>query len=350
MSERRTLVLDNSRRDAWVEWLISHGEVVAPRRATGGDVHYDVAGSSADVLWDFDNSLLPPKQFLLPQVDRLMRIERRDGHVSLAACEDAAPRILLNLRSCDASGLAFLTRVHGMDLVDAAVLRRRARLAVIALACTRPFAQCFCVCTDSGPFLAGDFDLQLVDLGARLLVEVGSSRGEELLGGDRFPFLPASEAELALRAELERKARDSFGEPTCHFASAMRRVSTGRVEDGLWAEMGDWCVECGGCNFACPTCYCFSVKDRACDGGWERCRTWDSCQYAAFTLEASGHNPRPRKADRMKRRFFHKVSAQYAQRDGQVGCVGCGRCIRVCMGTTDMPAVVTAIRRGAWHG
>jgi sulfhydrogenase subunit beta (sulfur reductase) len=139
--------------------------------------------------------------------------------------------------------------------------------------------------------------------------------------------------------------------------------------------MAPWCLECGGCNLACPTCFCFSVKDRALpgprtpgpsDGGageregspgggeeessWVRCRIWDSCQYEAFTLEASGHNPRARKTERMKRRFYHKVSAQYYQRDGVLGCVGCGRCVKVCMGTTDMPAVVEAIRKGVWKG
>jgi ferredoxin len=129
----------------------------------------------------------------------------------------------------------------------------------------------------------------------------------------------------------------------------MRRISTSRVADALWDKMSDWCLECGGCNLICPTCYCFSVKDRGGDGAWTRCRMWDSCQYAAFTLEASGHNPRPDRKARMKRRFFHKVSAQYYQRDDQVGCVGCGRCIQVCLGTTDMPAVVGAIRKGKWH-
>jgi ferredoxin len=52
----------------------------------------------------------------------------------------------------------------------------------------------------------------------------------------------------------------------------------------------------------------------------------------------------------VQRRFFHKVSAQYYQRDGDLGCVGCGRCIKACLGTTDMPAVVAAIRKGEWHG
>jgi len=63
-----------------------------------------------------------------------------------------------------------------------------------------------------------------------------------------------------------------------------------------------------------------------------------------------GHNPRSHRKDRVKRRFYHKVSAQYYVRDKSVGCVGCGRCVTVCLGTTDMPAVVAAIRKGVWHG
>ena len=60
-------------------------------------------------------------------------------------------------------------------------------------------------------------------------------------------------------------------------------------------------------------------RTRRRDGHWVRCRTWDSCQFRAFTLEASGHNPREAHRERVKRRFFHKVSAQYFRRDGAVG-------------------------------
>jgi ferredoxin len=193
------------------------------------------------------------------------------------------------------------------------------------------------------------YDVQLTDLGDKYLVEIGSEKGKAAVSHAPSLFCTATDSEVSQRKTLELAARSGFGPETCHFASAMRRISTGRVQDGLWGKMSDWCLECGGCNLICPTCYCFSVKDRARDGMWIRCRIWDSCQYAAFTLEASGHNPREQRKDRLKRRFFHKASAQYYMRDGMVGCVGCGRCIKVCLGTTDMPAVVGAIRKGKWH-
>jgi len=333
----------------WLEKLLESGEVIAPVRRPGGDILFSTIHSPEEVVWDFQNPLHPPKQFVLPQTDPIVNIKRNGQRHEVEPIYDDARRFLFNVRSCDVKGMAFLTRIHAMEPADASYLRRSNNLTLISLACTTPCPLGFCICTDSGPFLSDSYDVQLTDLGESYLVEIGSEKGEAAASEVHGLFRKATEDEVSQRKRLEAAARNHFGQETCHFASAMRRISTGRVQDALWDRMSDWCLECGGCNLVCPTCYCFSVKDLGRDGGWVRCRFWDSCQYAAFTLEASGHNPRQQRKERMKRRFFHKVSAQYCQRDGTVGCVGCGRCIKVCLGTTHMPAVVTAIRKGKWH-
>jgi sulfhydrogenase subunit beta (sulfur reductase) len=335
---------------AWLAILMRRAEVIAPVAAHGGDVAFAPISSPEQVLFEFSNPLHPPKQFLLPQTDPLLVIRQGSDGVEIEAVHDWRPRVIFNIRSCDTAGLAFLRRVHAADLPDVSYLARAENVTLVSLACTVPCELGFCTCCDAGPFLKEGYDLQLTDLGERVLAEPGTEKGFALLVEAADLFRPACVEEIRRRLDLEEQAKKGFGEQTCHFASAMRRVSTRRVAEELWGAMSDWCLECGGCNFACPTCYCFSVKDMKQDGSWVRCRTWDSCQYQAFTLEASGHNPRERHADRIKRRFFHKVSAQYYVRDGTVGCVGCGRCIRVCLGTTDMPAVVTAIREGTWDG
>ena len=333
----------------WIEKLLESAEVIAPVRGPCGDVVFSTVRSPSQVLWSFENPLHPPKQFVLPQTDPLVEIKHTDGRHEVWPVYDDARRVLFNLRSCDAKGIAFLTRMHEAEPADDSYLRRAHNLTIISLACTTPCPLGFCVCSDSGPFLRGDYDVQLTDLGEGYLAEVNTEKGEAAVSGAPDLFRHASDAEVSQREKLEAEARKHFGKETCHFASAMRRISTGRVPEALWEQMGDWCLECGGCNLICPTCYCFSVKDLACNGGWARCRLWDSCQYAAFTLEASGHNPRENRGQRMKRRFFHKVSAQYYLRDGMVGCVGCGRCVKVCLGATHMPAVVAAVRKGKWH-
>jgi len=333
----------------WLEKLLETGEVIAPGAGHCGDVIFSTISSPAQVLWDFENPLHPPKQFVLPQTDPIVAIKRNGQGHEVEPIYDDTRRFLFNVRSCDVKGIAFLTRMHEMEPADASYLRRANSLTVISLTCSAPCPLGFCVCSDSGPFLSGGYDIQLTDLGENYLVEVGTEKGEAAVSNAANLFRTATEGEVSLRKRLETAARNRFGQETCHFASAMRRISTGRVEDALWEKISDWCLECGGCSLICPTCYCFSVKDRVRDGDWIRCRTWDSCQYAAFTLEASGHNPREHRKERMKRRFFHKVSAQYCVRDGTVGCVGCGRCIKVCLGTAHMPAVVGAIRKGKWH-
>ena len=342
-------IIEKEAVSGWLESLLSLGEVIAPTRTPAGDVLFSTIRSAGEVIWDLPNPLHPPKEFVLPQTDPIVRIQRNGQHHRVEAIHDDRRRYLLNARSCDVKGIAFLTRMHEMEPADASYLRRANNLTIISLACTTPCPLGFCICTDSGPFLSNSYDAQLTDLGKSYLVEVGSAKGQAAIGEGQELFRNATEAEMLQRSELEEKAKRCFGDETCHFASAMRRISTGRVNSTLWEKMSDWCLECGGCNIVCPTCYCFSVKDLGRNGTWTRCRLRDSCQYAAFTLEASGHNPRAQRKDRMKRRFFHKVSAQYYTRDGAVGCVGCGRCVQVCLGTTHMPAVVAAIRKGNWH-
>jgi len=343
------LAIEKKAVSGWLERLLKLGEVIAPTRTPTGDVLFSNIRSGSDVAWNLPNPLHPPKEFVLPQTDPLVQIKRNGQHHEVEAIHDGRRRFLVNARSCDVKGIAFLTRMHEMEPADASYLRRSNNLTIISLACATPCPSGFCICTDSGPFLSDSYDVQLTDLDKSYLIEVGSAKGEAAVAEAQGLFRKASEDEVSQRKRLEETAKHHFGNETCHFASAMRRISTGRVPDILWEKMSDWCLECGGCNVICPTCYCFSVKDLGRDGVWVRCRLRDSCQYAAFTLEASGHNPRPEKKDRMKRRFFHKVSAQYYTRDGAVGCVGCGRCVQVCLGATHMPAVVAAIRKGSWH-
>ncbi|MFH1766330.1 MAG: 4Fe-4S dicluster domain-containing protein [Gemmatimonadota bacterium] len=370
MASEPAFLIMKERLDAWVGRIQEGAEVIAPAAGPGGDELFQTIAHPEEILWEFVNPLDPPKRFLLPQTEPLASIRKKNGAFHIEALHDERPRVLLNLRSCDLKGLLFLRQIHAADLPDESFLRRAESFTLVNLTCSVPCPSGFCVCCGAGPFLEEGFDLQLTDLGGALLAEVGSSKGRHLLELGDGLFRPATEEEVRRRRQLEETALRSFGQETCHFGSAMRRISTRRVEEALWESMAPWCLECGGCNLACPTFYCFSVKDMPeegrnggdpgeqapCDGdggqtpAWTRCRIWDSCQYTAFTLEASGHNPREAKKERMKRRFYHKVSAQYYQKDGALGCVGCGRCIQVCMGTTDMPSVVAAIRTGTWEG
>ena len=92
---------------------------------------------------------------------------------------------------------------------------------------------------------------------------------------------------------------------------------------------------------ACPTCHCFDIVDEP-EGvtrGTRR-RNWDTCQTARFTVHASGHNPRPTKAHRLKNRVGHKFSYYPTLHDGLIACCGCGRCVKSCPVSVDIREIV----------
>ena len=114
-----------------------------------------------------------------------------------------------------------------------------------------------------------------------------------------------------------------------------------RFSDGpYWRDRVSKCISCGICTYVCPTCYCFTIADEIEDLQGERLRAWDSCMFYQYTLEASGHNPRPSKFERYRNRIGHKFSYFPDQYNGMISCCGCGRCIRSCPVSIDIRRIV----------
>ncbi len=348
MSEPAAYVIAQSSLSAWVRQLLEQGQVIAPRAVSGGDVAYDAIDEPQQVAWDYVTTINPLKRFLFPQTDELLRWRReaRKGF-RLEPTLDETERIFLAVRPCDVAGALFLDRVFRRDPEDVYYMTRRQHSALIALTCREPAENCFCVCADAGPFLKNGYDLQLTNLSDDYLVEVGTEKGRSLVAQAENLFAPAPNELIRVRRDLEKEVETRFAEHKAYFAAALRKVTFDRVSDELWDAMAERCLECGGCSFVCPTCTCFLVADWPEADGGRRERLWDSCLYSCYTLEASGHNPRAARRDRVKARFFHKLSYQFARELETHGCVGCGRCITTCLGSNDMPTVTGRIRRGA---
>jgi heterodisulfide reductase subunit C len=186
----------------------------------------------------------------------------------------------------------------------------------------------------------------LTDFGDEFLVDIGTEKGADILNDGNISSKEATDEDEALRTELMQKCDEQMI-PTAYLAKAAIQITNNRVKDELWEEMGAECFSCGGCTHVCPCCTCFDVKDYSNGKEGIRSRCWDSCQYSGYTVEASGHNPRAKAKERVKRRFYHKLGYPYIKLDGHPGCVGCGRCITVCeaFGLLDISAVVKRLRR-----
>ena len=328
--------------------LRKNWKIIGPTEGPDGEVIFREIDSSDEITFNYVNELDPIKRFLAPPTEELFKF-RTNGQPKLELPEDPPKQVLFGIRSCDVKGIQHWDQFYSGKFVDDVYFARRNNTVLISLACNEPLETCFCICTDTGPWLkeGGGYDVQLTDLGERFLVEIGTEKGLQVLEEAGFQAEAASAEELARRDELMHLCDTKF-ETTAFMAKGIVQMTNGRVRDSLWEEMGHECFSCGACTHLCPMCTCFDVEDvmegEDC-GRRERC--WDSCQYAGYSREASGHNPRAATGSRIQRRFYHKLSFAYIKQDGHHGCVGCGRCIIACeaIGLLDLPAVLKRLRR-----
>jgi sulfhydrogenase subunit beta (sulfur reductase) len=113
-------------------------------------------------------------------------------------------------------------------------------------------------------------------------------------------------------------------------------------DDPFWDMVSERCLGCAICTYLCPTCHCFDITDEVISQSGERVRTWDSCAFPSFTLEASGVNPRPSNKERYRQRIMHKFD-YFVANHGMAACVGCGRCIKECPVNLDIRVVLNNI-------
>ncbi|KKL62819.1 hypothetical protein LCGC14_2181390 [marine sediment metagenome] len=114
-------------------------------------------------------------------------------------------------------------------------------------------------------------------------------------------------------------------------------------DSSLWDRVHQRCLGCGIRTYLCSTCHCFALLDEKNNSGVQRVRSWDSCMFPEFTVEASGHNPRISNRERMRQRVMHKFN-YFVKRFGQTACVGCGRCIQNCPVNIDIREIIEEIK------
>jgi ferredoxin len=338
-----------------VDLLRARGyEVIAPFCGHGRDSCFDTVtdANREQVQVHLPNPYYPPKRFVFPHIERLMTVHGQNGALKIEPAYDQTRRAIFGIRSCDVAGLWHLDRFYlGRDFRDVYYEKRRKSLFLANVVCTDPARDisedCFCLCADTGPAARDHFDLQLMDLGGgEFMAVAGTPAGEELFSEPIFRRGTAAHRERR-RAILDG-VRKQFRTPTSWFSATVRYVSQGAILDKTWEEIGNRCLECGGCTYVCPACTCFTVSDRQVGPEEvERVRMWDSCALSGFTRMAGGHNPRRAVHDRRNRRFFRKLAQYFIQRELSMACVGCGRCAAVCHGDIGMPSVVEMIRRAA---
>jgi ferredoxin len=282
-------------------------------------------GADQEVLYLETNTRYPPKSLFLPQSEEMFYVQDVDF---VPAHTEAPTRTILGIRPCDARALQLLDGVFASpENQDPYWVQRREQTTLVVLGCTSPCETCFCTTVGSGPFDARGADAVLIESGNGYLVDVRSEKGEALFDDLADASQGQVQASRQVKADALSRMERAFE------TEGVQDKLYGLFESDFWFEIQQACLGCGVCTFLCPTCHCFDIVDEIQKS--ERVRNWDSCMFRIYSQEASGHNPRPTNVERTRQRIMHKY-AYFLENYGEIGCTGCGRCVRNCPAAIDI--------------
>ena len=307
---------------------------------------FDELFDGDELCLEYDVSVLPPSKYLIPAKEPLLELSLTP-EIKTRGVTNPRPCIMLGIHPYDLNSIKLLDAVFSGELVDTNYQARRKATIIIGVDCLNPWKYSFAASIGTNT-PADIFDLWLTDLGDDYLVEVGTNRGDILLKR-YFKWKAANEPQVRQRDQLREKSLECYQLSLEASSHEIPHILDINWENPMWDELGQKCFSCGSCTMVCPTCVCFDVRDEIeiNQARGERYRQWDSCMFDGFVKVASGENFRPTGMARLKHRLYRK-GKYMLERWGELGCVGCGRCINACL--VDIASPVYAYNRLAREG
>jgi ferredoxin len=286
------------------------------------------------------------KSHFLPARRRLWRATQDNGtFVIQAEAPVSKPVALLGVRSCERKAIAIQDNVlTGGFFKDPFYQSQRESVFFVVVQCRESASTCFCASMDSGPRATSGFDLALTECIEEsdhyFLVEVGSDRGQAVL--EKLPVIEATPEE---RDDALAHSRELAGSMSRHVdVTDLPALLDEAFDDPHWQDVAERCMSCANCTMVCPTCFCTQVEDTTDLSGEhaERWRTWDSCFHLEHSYTVGGV-VRGSTMSRYRQWLTHKLGT-WVEQFGEMGCVGCGRCVTWCPVGIDLTKEVEAIR------
>ncbi|MFN4308786.1 4Fe-4S dicluster domain-containing protein [Sulfurihydrogenibium azorense] len=247
-----------------------------------------------------------------------------------------------DVRKCDLKALSILDDVfiNKNNYPDDYYKALRENIFIVAVNCSEVSNVCFCSSMNvdfNNDYMA---DIVLTELKDGFLLEVKTEKGKRLLEG------------LVLQEAKEDDIKEKNQVLTQTYTKIKKSINKENLKEDLykkidhpyWENIGIRCFGCSSCTQVCPTCFCFDIVERnSLDGSYsERVRVYDSCFNPTFAT-VHKFNLRDKISFRYRHWLLHKM-AYWQDQFGDVGCVGCGRCITWCPAKIDIEVETNNVR------
>ncbi|NHJ48251.1 MAG: hypothetical protein FK733_10735 [Asgard group archaeon] len=304
--------------------------------------------SSDEVLFDVDLPMISIKKLFHPAKQDLFKFSRTKGVIESflnKVLTDVDKKIVVfGVRPCDITGNNVLDEIFKEYFQDEFYNKMRQHTLIVGVNCLEPcYENCFCESMNSNDPKSG-YDLMLTEiLKDEYMLVPNTDGGKRILRLYPDLFRDPTEEDFEQYVRTLELKKNNFKKHI--LVEGLASELEDKFESKVWHKYTKKCLYCGSCTFVCPTCYCFSVKDKInvdLETGIRQ-REWDSCYYPEFALVAGGHDFRHDKMRRFRYRYLHKF-IDIPRRYNMEGCVGCGRCITYCPADIDVREVLEDVR------
>ncbi|HDO19839.1 MAG TPA: hypothetical protein ENG74_03840, partial [Thermoplasmatales archaeon] len=304
-------------------------EVIGVKEKGGKFVYSDLENAS-ELRLDHDITILPPKKYFLPQYETLMHFDlSRDFHVE--EHEEDAKRVIIGVHPYDIVAIQQMDEVYLSSHADRMYRKRRENTVIIGVDIVNVSEYSFASSLGTHVVTTG-YDLMLTDIGERIVIDIATEKGRELIEKYLSNYREASQDEIEAVNKLREALPNKYKRKLSIEEDQLPFLFSDVYYHPLWEEKAEKCFQCGSCTLVCPTCFCYDVKDEIHLTGkrGRRIRTWDGCLLPEFTKIASGEVFRKEKSERFRHRFYRKA-LYIPYRFNFIACVGCGRCVVACI-------------------
>lgn len=334
------LTLVKEKLPLFISYLAAQRAVMAPVAKGDNNFSFEKVHNASELAVTYIPTIIPPRKYFMPHKEVLETYDRAQGSVQPNV--SAEDMVLFGVHTCDIAGIQCVNLAMQQAPADINYAAHKERIAIIGLECNEycdKHASCALMQTHMPN---GGYDLFLTDIGASYICHVNSFFGETMASESHI-FEKASTEDLAALEAVRAKKREIFKPEVAAAYHDLKPMFDHAVESSVWHDLDSRCVACGNCTNACPTCYCFDIKDAQnfdLNTG-ARLRYWDSCQNENFAQIAGGESFRKKRGNRQRHRYMRKFSFPH-KKFNRYFCTGCGRCSRYCMAGISLKETVAA--------